>query len=155
MYKRQALNDVLFLNKDDFLAHQAKVSINNATLLKDEMESTSTSEEQYFKSSDEMAKLHSSESMHNAFEVAKLCNLYIGEGQYFLPSYELEKQQSLGEYLKVIAKEKLDQFLSKNDDLDKKLYLDRLDKELKIIIDKDYPGYFLIVMDFVLSLIHI
>ena len=144
-----ALNDVLFLNKDDFLAHQAKVSINNATLLKDEMESTSTSEEQYFKSSDEMAKLHSSESMHNAFEVAKLCNLYIGEGQYFLPSYELEKQQSLGEYLKVIAKEKLDQFLSKNDDLDKKLYLDRLDKELKIIIDKDYPGYFLIVMDFV------
>ena len=113
------------------------------------MESTSTSEEQYFKSLDEMAKLHSSESLHNAFEVAKLCNLYIGEGQYFLPSYELEKDQSLGEYLKVVAKDKLDQFLSKNDDLDKKLYLDRLDKELKIIIDKDYPGYFLIVMDFV------
>ena len=44
-----ALNDVLFLEPDDHLAHQAKVAINSATLLKDEMDSNKISPEQYFK----------------------------------------------------------------------------------------------------------
>ena len=39
--------------------------------------------------------------------------------------------------------------LSSDESLDKNQYQDRLEKELKIIIDKGYPGYFLIVMDFV------
>ena len=51
-----ALNDVLFLEPDDHLAHQAKVAINSATLLKDEMDSINVSPEQYFKSHQEMEK---------------------------------------------------------------------------------------------------
>jgi len=51
--------------------------------------------------------------------------------------------------LEFIAKEKLNELLSSDESLDKNQYQDRLEKELKIIIDKGYPGYFLIVMDFV------
>ena len=71
------------------------------------------------------------------------------EGQYYLPTYEVDSDKSLSEHLEFIAKEKLNELLSSDESLDKNQYQDRLEKELKIIIDKGYPGYFLIVMDFV------
>ena len=96
-----------------------------------------------------MAENHSAESMANTFEVAKLCNVFLEEEQYYLPSYEIEENKSLAQHLEEIAQNKLDEYLNENPKIDKILYQERLDKELKIIIDKGYPGYFLIVMDFV------
>ena len=52
-----ALNDVLFINKDDHLAHQAKVAINNSSLLKDDVENSNVTTEQYFKTFDEMKQI--------------------------------------------------------------------------------------------------
>ena len=144
-----ALNDVCFISQDDHLAHQAKVAINNATLLKDEIDSPNISQEQYFKTFDEMQSIHHKSILGNTLEVAKLCNVFLEEGQYYLPTYEVDSDKSLSEHLEFIAKEKLNELLSSDDSLDKNQYQDRLEKELKIIIDKGYPGYFLIVMDFV------
>ena len=81
--------------------------------------------------------------------MAKLCNVFLEEGQYYLPTYEVDSDKSLSEHLEFIAKEKLNELLSSDKSLDKNQCQDRLEKELKIIIDKGYPGYFLIVMDFV------
>jgi len=144
-----ALNDVLFLEPDDHLAHQAKVAINSATLLKDEMDSNKISPEQYFKSHQEMEKIHPKASIENAFEVAKLCNVMLGEGEHFLPRFEVDEQTDLASYLAKISSSKLADYLYKNKELDEAAYKDRLDYELKIITEKGYPGYFLIVMDFV------
>ena len=144
-----ALNDVCFISQDDHLAHQAKVAINNATLLKDEIDSPNISQEQYFKTFDEMQSIHHKSILENTLEVAKLCNVFLEEGQYYLPTYEVDSDKSLSEHLEFIAKEKLNELLSSDESLDKNQYQDRLEKELKIIIDKGYPGYFLIVMDFV------
>ena len=144
-----ALNDVLFLEPDDHLAHQAKVAINSATLLKDEMDSINVSPEQYFKSYQEMEKIHPKTSIENALEVAKLCNVMIGEGEHFLPRFEVNEQTDLGSYLAKISSSKLADYLDANKELDQTAYKDRLDYELKIITEKGYPGYFLIVMDFV------
>ena len=144
-----ALNDVLFLEPDDHLAHQAKVAINSATLLKDEMDNINVSPEQYFKSHQEMEKIHPKTSIENAFEVAKLCNVMIGEGEHFLPRFEVNEQTDLGSYLAKISSSKLADYLDANKELDQTVYKDRLDYELKIITEKGYPGYFLIVMDFV------
>ena len=66
-----------------------------------------------------------------------------------MPTYEVDSDKSLSEHLEFIAKEKLNELLSSDESLDKNEYQVRLEKELKIIIDKGYPGYFLIVMDFV------
>lgn len=144
-----ALNDVLFLEPDDHLAHQAKVAINSATLLKDEMDSIKISPEQYFKSYQEMEKIHPKTSIDNTLEVAKLCNVMVGAGEHFLPRFEVEEQTDLGSYLEKISSAKLGDYLDANKELDQAAYKDRLDYELKIITEKGYPGYFLIVMDFV------
>jgi DNA polymerase-3 subunit alpha len=144
-----ALNDVLFLEPDEHLAHQAKVAINSATLLKDEMDSIKVSPEQYFKSYQEMEKIHPKTSIENTFEVAKLCNVMVGEGEHFLPRFEVDEQTDLGSYLAKISSAKLGDYLNANKELDQAAYKDRLDYELKIITEKGYPGYFLIVMDFV------
>ena len=143
------LNNVLFLSQEDHLAHQAKVAINNSTLLKDEINNSNVSSEQFFKTFEEMKSMHSEEILSNTNEVAKSCNVFLEEGEYYLPSYEIEDKKSLEEYLEDISKSKLEDFLKMNPKLDKDLYRDRLEKELKIIIDKGYPGYFLIVMDIV------
>ena len=144
-----ALNDVLFLEPDDHLAHQAKVAINSATLLKDEMDSNKISPEQYFKSQQELEKIHPKASIENTFEVAKLCNVMVGEGEHFLPRFEVDEQTNLASYLAKISSSKLADYLDANKELDQTAYKDRLDYELKIITEKGYPGYFLIVMDFV------
>ena len=144
-----ALNDVLFLEPDDHLAHQAKVAINSATQLKDEMDSIKISPEQYFKSYQEMEKIHPKTSIDNTLEVAKLCNVMVGAGEHFLPRFEVEEQTDLGSYLAKISSAKLGDYLDANKELDQAAYKDRLDYELKIITEKGYPGYFLIVMDFV------
>ena len=163
-----ALNDVLFLEKEDHLAHQAKVAINNATLLKDEIDNPIVSNEQYFKTKEQLQLIHGDKPLSNTLEVAKLCNVFLEEGKFYLPSYEVQEGKTLSEHLEELAKLKLDDYLKSNQDLDNNVYQERLDKELKIIIEKGYPGYFLIVMDFVkwakeqeipvgpgLSLIHI
>lgn len=144
-----ALNDVLFLEPDDHLAHQAKVAINSATLLKDEMDSNKISPEQYFKSQQELEKIHPKASIENTFEVAKLCNVMVGEGEHFLPRFEVDERTDLASYLAKISSSKLADYLDANKKLDQTAYKDRLDYELKIITEKGYPGYFLIVMDFV------
>ena len=96
-----------------------------------------------------MQSIHDKSILENTLEVAKLCNVFLEEGQYYLPTYEVDSDKSLSEHLEFIAKEKLNELLSSDESLDKNQYQDRLEKELKIIIDKGYPGYFLIVMDFV------
>ena len=144
-----ALNDVLFLEKEDHLAHQAKVAINNSTLLKDEIDNPVVSNEQYFKTREQLSVVHGEEPLNNTIEVAKLCNVFLEEGQYYLPSYEVQEGKTLSEHLEELAQTKLDDYLKSNKKLDKNIYQERLDKELKIIIEKGYPGYFLIVMDFV------
>ena len=144
-----ALNDVLFLEKEDHLAHQAKVAINNATLLKDEIDNPIVSNEQYFKTKEQLQLIHGDKPLSNTLEVAKLCNVFLEEGKFYLPSYEVQEGKTLSEHLEELAKLKLDDYLKSNQDLDNNVYQERLDKELKIIIEKGYPGYFLIVMDFV------
>ena len=99
-----ALNDVCFISQDDHLAHQAKVAINNATLLKDEIDSPNISQEQYFKTFDEMQSIHHKSILENTLEVAKLCNVFLEEGQYYLPTYEVDSDKSLSDIWNLLLK---------------------------------------------------
>ena len=144
-----ALNDVHFIKQSDYLNHQAKVAINTGTHLRSEMENPSCSKEQYFKTFDEMKSNHKEDLLLNTFEIAKQCNVFLSEEEYFLPSYQIEEKISLAQHLENISKQRLEEYLKENEKLDKDIYRKRLASELKIITEKDYPGYFLIVMDFV------
>ena len=153
-----ATNDVRFLQAEQFEAHEARVCIGEGRALDDPRREKKYSDQQYLKSSAEMLELFSDipEAIENTVEIAKRCNVDIQLGKYFLPEYPIPDGLTENEFFKKISFEGVDERLSiildSNDpDYEKKKqeYYDRLDFELKIICDMGFPGYFLIVMDFI------
>ena len=149
-----ASNDVRFLDKGDFSAHEARVCIHDGRLLSDKRREVRYSEEQYLKGPEEMAKLFADlpEALENASELAKRCNLKLQFGKYFLPDFPTPDGESVEEFLKKASLEGLARRLNKHgpaqsftdDD-----YRDRLELELNVINGMGFPGYFLIVADFI------
>ena len=84
-----ATNDVLFGDREDFEIHETKVCINSGKTLNDPNREKIYSEEQYFKSQDEMQELFKDfpEVLSNTLEIAKQCNLSLEPDGYFLPEY--------------------------------------------------------------------
>lgn len=153
-----ATNEVVFISEDDFEAHEARVCINQGRVLEDNRRPKDYSPQQYFRSSDEMAALFADvpEALLNTVEIAKRCNIDIELGKYYLPAYPIPEGMTMDEFFIEISKKGLEERLSTIlDPADpdyaekRKAYDDRLEFELKIIIDMGFPGYFLIVMDFI------
>ena len=65
------------------------------------MENPSCSKEQYFKSFDEMKSNHKEDLLLNTFEIAKQCNVFLSEEEYFLPSYQIDEKISLAQHLEL------------------------------------------------------
>ena len=147
-----ATNQVRFLNKDDFEAHETRVCIQSGYVLGDQRRARDFQESQFFKSSEEMNEIFKDipEALSNAYELSKKCNLDIKTDIYVLPDFKTPTGLPEAEYLKEATElgiiKKLG--LSSSDDL-KQIYKDRLDFELSVILEMGYEGYFLIVADFV------
>ncbi|MGD8383934.1 MAG: DNA polymerase III subunit alpha [Lysobacterales bacterium] len=149
-----ATNDVRFLERGDFAAHEARVCIHDGRLLADKRREVRYSEEQYVKSPDEMAELFADlpEAVENAAELAKRCNLDLQFGTYYLPAFPTPAGESVEDYLKKASLEGLQQRLDAHGpahDFSVEHYRDRLQRELEVINDMGFPGYFLIVADFI------
>ena len=153
-----ATNDVRFLHQSHFDVHEARVCIGEGRALDDPRRDRKYSDEQYLRSPEEMAELFSDipEAIANTIEIAKRCNLDISLGKYFLPEYPIPDGLTENEFFSKISYEGLDQRLltildaNASDYSDrKKVYTDRLKFELDIICQMGFPGYFLIVMDFI------
>ena len=84
-----ATNDVCFLARDDFEAHETRVCIQEGRTLNDPRRVRRFSEEQYFKSGGRNGALFADipEALANAVEIAKRCSVRIQLGTYFLPKY--------------------------------------------------------------------
>ncbi len=153
-----ATNDVRFLSADQFEVHEARVCIGEGRTLDDPRREKRYSDQQYLKTAEEMAELFSDipEAIENTVEIAKRCSFDILLGKYFLPEYPIPEGMTENEFFKHISFQGLDERLenildSSADDYAarKQEYYDRLDFEIKIICDMGFPGYFLIVMDFI------
>ncbi|WP_108126849.1 DNA polymerase III subunit alpha [Saccharospirillum mangrovi] len=153
-----ATNDVMFLTQDDFDAHEARVSINDGVVLDDPKRLRRYSDQQYLKSPAQMAELFKDipEAIENSVHIAERCSTTIKLGEYFLPEYPIPAGMTMAEYFRQLSFDGLENRLKTilpegTADLEarKKEYVDRLDFELKIILDMGFPGYFLIVMDFI------
>ncbi|HET6471655.1 MAG TPA: DNA polymerase III subunit alpha, partial [Pseudomonadales bacterium] len=153
-----ATNDVCFLARDDFEAHETRVCIQEGRTLNDPRRQRRYSEEQYFKSSAEMAALFEDipEALANAVEIAKRCSVKIQLGSYFLPNYPVPGGVALDSYLRERAREGLTARLDatarrgrvlSSEQID--LYRNRIEREVDIINQMGFAGYFLIVMEFV------
>lgn len=153
-----ATNDVRFIKRDEFEVHEARVCISEGRTLDDPRRERRYSDQQYLRSPEEMAELFSDipEAIANTVEIAKRCNVSIQMGKYFLPEYPIPGGMTEAEFFRKISHEGLEERLERI--LDKsaadyaerrKEYEDRLTFELDIIVQMGFPGYFLIVMDFI------
>ncbi len=153
-----ATNDVHFLTADDFEAHEARVCIHDGRTLDDPRRPKRHSEQQYLRSPEEMAELFSDipEALENSVEIAKRCNLELTLGKNFLPDFPIPAGMTMDDYFREESRKGLELRLEKLFDVNaadfaeqRQPYDERLQIELDVIIQMGFPGYFLIVADFI------
>ncbi|HHQ4928025.1 TPA: DNA polymerase III subunit alpha [Aeromonas hydrophila] len=151
-----ATNEVVFLTADDFDAHEIRVAIHDGYTLMDKRRPRRYSPQQYLRSQEEMAELFADipEALENTVEIAKRCNVTVRLGEYFLPNFPTG-DMTTEDFLVMKSKEGLEErleFLFPAPAVRAERrpeYDERLDIELKVINQMGFPGYFLIVMEFI------
>lgn len=153
-----ATNDVRFINQDDFEAHEARVCIQEGITLNDPQRKRSYTEQQYFRSAEEMIALFTDipGAITNSIEIAKRCNVTFSLGKSMLPHFPVPTGYSIEQYLCELTQQGLQDRLrhlhsnKSSEELDKikQPYDQRLNRELDVINKMGFAGYFLIVADF-------
>ncbi|MBE0458621.1 DNA polymerase III subunit alpha [Pseudoalteromonas sp. KG3] len=151
-----ATNEVVFLKPENFEAHEIRVAIFDGYTLDDKRRPKRFSEEQYLKTPEQMAELFSDipEALQNSVEIAKRCNVTVQLGTYFLPDYPTGSLK-IEDFLVKVSKDGLEErlqflFPDEADRAEKRVeYDERLQIELDVINQMGFPGYFLIVMEFI------
>lgn len=155
-----AHNDVRFIQQDDFEAHEARVCIAEGYVLGDERRPRVYSDQQYFRTSDEMNQLFADlpEAIANSGYIAQRCSVTLTLGKNFLPRFPVPDGFTIDTYFAHVSREGLEERLAllyppdqRGDDWAKQrqVYDERLQFEIDVILKMGFPGYFLIVMDFI------
>ena len=152
-----ATHPIEFLSKSEFLAHEARVCIAEGYVLSDQRRPRLYTEEQYFKTQKEMVELFSDlpQALTNSVEIARRCSLMLELGKPQLPLFPTPGDMPLEQYLTEQSAaglvERLSQSHPDEAEREKALprYNERLDFEIKTIVQMGFPGYFLIVADFI------
>ena len=155
-----AHNDVHFVRREDYEAHEARVCIADGYVLGDNRRPKTYSPEQYFKTTAEMTELFSDipSAIENSYHIAKRCNVTLQLGKYFLPDYPIPDGHTIDTYFAHLSKQGLEERLNvlypvtqRDEDWAeiRKPYDERIEYEINIINSMGFPGYFLIVMDFI------
>ncbi len=153
-----ATNDVRFLEKDDFSSHEARLCIQSGYVLADTRRPKLVTEEQYLKSADQMHALFADipVALANSVEIARRCNLTLNLGTPVLPDFPIPDGMTETEFFYQSAQEGLEIRLQQLYDTNRPDFADirapydaRLKRELDVIAEMGFPGYFLIVADFI------
>lgn len=155
-----AHNDVHFIRREDYESHEARVCIADGYVLGDNRRPKTYSPEQYFKTAEEMTALFSDipSAIENSYHIAKRCNVTLQLGKYFLPDYPIPEGHTIDTYFAHLSKQGLEERLNvlypvaqRDEDWAeiRKPYDERIEYEINIINSMGFPGYFLIVMDFI------
>jgi DNA polymerase-3 subunit alpha len=152
-----ATHPVQFLTLDDFKAHEARVCIAEGYVLNDKRRAKAFTAQQFFKSQAEMVELFADlpEALQNSVEIARRCNLTLKLGKPHLPDFPTPGGESLDEFLRTESERGLQTRMAQlfPDEAERATkmpeYADRLEFEIGTIIKMGFPGYFLIVADFI------
>ncbi|HTD90090.1 MAG TPA: DNA polymerase III subunit alpha, partial [Burkholderiales bacterium] len=152
-----ATHPVQFLRADDFRAHEARVCISEGHMLSDQRRPKLFTDQQYFRTQNEISNIFKDlpEALANSVEIAKRCNLTLELGKSKLPQFPTPNNESLDDYLGLRAheglKERMLMLYPGTEAREKELprYIERLEFEIKTILQMGFPGYFLIVADFI------
>ncbi len=153
-----ATNDVRFLATEDFDAHEARVCIHDGRTLDDPRRPKLYSDQQYLRSPEEMVELFKDipSAIENTIEIAKRCTVELTLGKNYLPDFPIPDGLTIEQFLEEESRKGLEKRLYQLFDPDaddfeekRKEYSDRLQIELDVINNMGFPGYFLIVADFI------
>ncbi|MGQ8366306.1 DNA polymerase III subunit alpha [Glaciecola sp. 1036] len=151
-----ATNNVRFMKSADFEAHEIRVCIAEGYTLEDNRRPKNYTQYQYLRSAQEMIELFDDipEAIANSVEIAKRCSVELTLGKYFLPNFPTG-DLSTEEFLVKVSEEGLERRLLTlfPDEQERQVkrveYDERLRIELDVINQMGFPGYFLIVMEFI------
>lgn len=156
-----ASNDVRFLDQDGFNSHEARVCIHDGRGLADVDRPRHYSEYQYLRSPQEMCELFADvpSALQNTVEIARRCSLDLKLGGSVLPEFPVPDGETEAGFLEAEARRGLEAALrikietekvpAKERDAFSAPYFERLKIELGVIQSMGFPGYFLIVADFI------
>ena len=152
-----ATNDCHYLKAEDSEAHEVLLCVQSSKVMSDENRWRFGTDQLYVKTPEEMEAefSHCPDAIANTVAIADRCNLELSFGNFYFPNYEVESGNTLEENLEHTARAGLEERLGplrtrKDWSAEKEQeYLDRLAYELKVIGEMGFPGYFLIVADFI------
>jgi len=151
-----ATNDAHFMDQADFDAHEVRVCINEGRVLNDPRRIKHHTDQQYFKTAEQMIELFADipSSIENTLLIAQRCNFVLRMGEYFLPDFPVPEGETIGSFLRKESFEGLEIVMRRRwpegpSDEQRKEYEERMEFELGIIMEMGFPGYFLIVADFI------
>ena len=152
-------NDSHYLSKEDAFAHEVLLCIGTGKTLGDERRMKFYSDDFYVKDSDEMARLFRAhpEAVANTLRIAERINVNIEAKGHHLPKFPMPPGKDLTGYFEEVVraglKKRLDAmaplFAAKKKKHEPPEYWDRLEREIEIIKGMGFPGYFLVVWDFI------
>ncbi|HBE77561.1 MAG TPA: DNA polymerase III subunit alpha, partial [Firmicutes bacterium] len=142
-----ATNDVHYLNREDAQVHDVLLCIQTGKTVNDTNRMKFSTAEFYLKSPAEMAEIFNDypEALENTLKIAERCNVQLELGKLHMPKFTLPPETTAERYLEELCRQSA---------VDKGITWDqgreeRLNYELSIINQMGFPGYFLIVRDFV------
>ena len=156
-----ATHPIEFAQPDDFDAHEARVCVAEGEALANPKRIKRFSREQYFKTQAQMAALFADlpSALENSVQIAKRCNLSLAMGKNYLPDFPTPLVQGvpmpMGDYFRQASHDGLQARLAMlypdlvQRDAERARYVERLDFEINTILKMGFPGYFLIVADFI------
>ena len=152
-----ATNDCHYLNRDEAFAHEVLLCIQTGRTINDTGRFKFSTDELYFKSPDAMRERFKDfpDALAETLKIAERCNLELAFGQHHFPNFPLPQDETLDTYFERLAREGLKERLAvirNKGELTAELenvYHERLEMEIKVIQTMEFPGYFLIVADFI------
>ncbi|CAN5221738.1 DNA polymerase III subunit alpha [soil metagenome] len=156
-----ATHPVQFLEPDDFEAHEARVCVAEGEMLTNPKRVKRFGREQYFKTQAQMEELFADlpSAVRNTVEIAKRCNLSLVLGKPQLPDFPTPLVDGvpmpMADYFALLSHEGLQARLKHlypdeaRREAERPRYVERLDFEIKTILNMGFPGYFFIVADFI------
>ena len=162
-----ATHPIEFASTDDFDAHEARVCVAEGEALANPKRVKRFSREQYFKTQAQMGELFADlpSALANTLQIARRCNLTLAMGKNYLPDFptplltegpDQGTPMPMGDYFRQVSFDGLEERLVTlfpdlaKRDAQRSRYVDRLDFEINTILKMGFPGYFLIVADFII-----
>ncbi|HMA09721.1 MAG TPA: DNA polymerase III subunit alpha, partial [Ramlibacter sp.] len=152
-----ATHPIQFTLEDDYEAHEARVCIAEGEILGNQRRVRKFTREQYFKSAAQMERLFADvpSAVANTAEIARRCNLVLELGKPHLPDYPTPNGMPIEAYFRFASQQGLqERMLHLYPDAAQRAaamprYTQRLEFEMETVVKMGFPGYFLIVGDFI------